>query len=84
MKNFRSCVDRIAEQLVTSVFRYLRSSKLDDIGKNALIGSLFRNGSLIINLEVGDVYKYLGILEADDVKHDEMKEKMRTELTSVE
>ena len=36
-------------------------------------------GSLIRNIDEGDIYKYLGILEADDVKHKEMKEKMRTE-----
>ena len=37
------------------------------------------DGSLFRNIDEGDVYKYLGILEADDVKHKEMKEKMRTE-----
>ena len=37
------------------------------------------DGTLIRNIDEGDVYKYLGILEADDVKHKEIKGKMRTE-----
>ena len=36
------------------------------------------NGKMLKNIEEGG-YKYLGILEADGVKHEEMKEKNTSE-----
>ena len=31
------------------------------------------DGEVLKSLEVGDEYKYLGVLEADNIKHDTMK-----------
>ena len=36
------------------------------------------DGTMMRNIEEGE-YKYLGILEADGIKHDEMKEQLKTE-----
>ena len=37
------------------------------------------NGEMIKALEQGDVYKYLGVLQCDEVKHKLMKEKVKQE-----
>ena len=36
-------------------------------------GIVFPDAEIIKGLEEGDGYKYLGILEADDLKHNDMK-----------
>ena len=38
-------------------------------------------GDMIHGIEENEEYKYLGILEADDIKHDKMKEKIFREYT---
>ena len=43
--------------------------------------SLFQGGKVIrsLNSDEEEGYKYLGVLEADDIKHVEMKEKIQKE-----
>ena len=42
-------------------------------------GIVLPNGEVLKGMEEGDSYKYLGILEADEMKHKEMKENVKKE-----
>ena len=49
-------------------------------GKMAIYDRIsLRNKTAIKGLKEGDSYKYLGVLKADQMKHHEMKEKVKTE-----
>ena len=42
-------------------------------------GIALLNKTIMKGLKKGDSYKYLGVIQADGIKHHEMKEKVKTE-----
>ena len=61
----------------------LRSAPLSMRRRNLqqLTGVYFANGKTIPDLCEGQDYKYLGISQADNIKHDEMKAKVTKKYT---